>query len=127
MASCGDPDRRTADRAAQQPGAELHRHGATRRRRQLIADELAEGEEHEDPRRPGVARERRASCLSKASRPDQAAKLIAVGAVRVRRPATMPIRNANRYTSEGYPATPADFITNIKTPGVTFAILRSPG
>ena len=49
------PNRGTADRAAQQPGAELHRHGATRRRRQLIADELAESEEHEDPRRPGVA------------------------------------------------------------------------
>ena len=42
---------------------------------------------------------RKASQLpSKASRPDQAAKLIAVGAVSVRRPATTPIRSANAYT-----------------------------
>ena len=42
---------------------------------------------------------RKASLLpSKASRPDQAAQLIAVGAVKVRRPATMPIKSASAYT-----------------------------
>ena len=62
----------------------------------MIGDELAEGEEREDPRRPGVTKKGEPAALH-GEAPDQAAQLMAVGAVIVRRPAMMPIRSASAY------------------------------
>src|SRR5262249_39029164 len=64
------PERRTAECAAQQPCAELHRYRAARSRWQLITDELAEREERQDPGRPGVAEKRQpASVQGEPTRP----------------------------------------------------------